>query len=166
MVRRQSIWALTLFSLILVLSIYYITLPDEVEVSEISSEVNAVIDEEENSVISTMKTLNNEERDKKKKELQEILTKDDSTKEEKNNAYEELKLLNIINSKEDEISLKIKESFKIDNIVQINDDQVKITMLKKDHTSSLASEIMKFVQSNFEDKMYISIKFTEEEKEQ
>ena len=155
MVRRQSIWALMLFSLILVLSIYYITLPDEIEVSEITSEVNAVIEEEESSVISTLK-----------KELQEILTKDDNKKEEKNNAYEELKLLNIINSKEDEISLKIKENFKIDNIVQINDDQVRITMLKKDHTSSLASEIMKFVQSNFDEKMYISIKFTEEEKEQ
>jgi len=166
MVRRQSVWALTLFSLILVLSIYYITLPEEVEVSEITNEVNAVIEEEESSVISTLKIENNEKREKKKKELQEILTKDDSTKEEKNNAYEELKLLNIINSKEDEISLKIKDNFKIDNIVQINDDQVRITMLKKDHTSSLASEIMKFVQSNFDKKMYISIKFTEEEKEQ
>lgn len=164
--KKQSIWALTLFSLILVLSIYYITLPDEIEISEVTSEVNSIVQEEESSVIATMKIENNEEREKKKKELQEILTKDDATKEEKNNAFEELKLLNIINNKEDEISLKIKDNYKIDNMVQINDDQVRITMLKKDHTSSLASEIMKFVQSNFDEKMYISIKFTDEEKKE
>ena len=56
------------------------------------------------------------------KELQEIIIKEDSTKEEKNNAYEELKLLNIIKGKEEEISLKIKNKFKLDNFVKINDD--------------------------------------------
>ena len=164
MIKRQSIWALTLFSLILVLSIYYITLPEELEVSYTDNEeIKTVITEEESDVISMLKIEKNEEKEKKKKEIQEILTKEDSTKEEKNNAYEELKLLNILSSKEDELSLKIKDSFKVDNVVEINDDKVKVTLLKKDHTTSLASEIMDFVQSNFEDKMYISVKFTTEE---
>ena len=47
----------------------------------------------------------------------------------------------------------------------INDDQIKIVLIKKDHSDSLATEIMNYVQEEFDDKVYISIKF-EEEKEQ
>ena len=164
MIKKQSVWALTLFSLILVLSVYYITLPNELETTK--SKAKTTIEEvSDNSIITTLKVENEEEKNKKTKELQEILTKEDSTKEEKNNAYEELKLLNIIKGQEEEISLKIKDKFKLDNFVQINDDQVKVVLVKKDHNSKLASEIMDFVQSNFDDKMYISVKF-ESEKEQ
>ena len=165
MMKRQSIWALSLFSLILVLSVYYITLPDELEVSN-KNEVKTTIKETiDNSIITTLKVENEEEKKKKTKELQEILTKEDSTKEEKNNAYEELKVLNIIKGKEDEISLKIKNKYKLDNFVKITDDQVRVVLVKKDHTPKLAKEIMEFVQSNFDEKMYISVKF-ETEKEQ
>lgn len=164
MIKKQSVWALTLFSLILVLSVYYITLPNELETTK-SKAKTTIKEVSDNSIITTLKVENEEEKNKKTKELQEILTKEDSTKEEKNNAYEELKLLNIIKGQEEEISLKIKDKFKLDNFVQINDDQVKVVLVKKDHNSKLASEIMDFVQSNFDDKMYISVKF-ESEKEQ
>ena len=161
MIKKQSVWALTLFSLILVLSVYYITLPNELEVSK--NEVKETIEEvEDNSVITTLKIENEEEKNKKTKELQEILTKEDASKEEKNNAYEELKVLNVIKGKEEEISLKIKNKFKTDNFVKITDDQVRVILVKKEHNTKLASEIMEFVQSNFNDKMYISIKFEKE----
>ena len=165
MIKKQSVWALTLFSLILVLSVYYITLPNEMEVTSKSEAKTTIEETEDDSIITTLKVENEQEKNKKTKELQEILTKEDATKEEKNNAYEELKLLNIIKGQEEEISLKIKNKFKLDNFVQINDDQVRVVVVKKDHTPKLASEIMDYVQSNFDDKMYISIKF-ENEKEQ
>lgn len=165
MIKKQSIWALTLFSLILVLSVYYITLPEEIETST-KKEVKETIEEvQDNEIITTLKMENEEEKNKKTKEYQDILSKDDATKEEKNNAYEGLKLLNIIKGKEEEIALKIKDKFNLDNFVKIDDDKVMITLIKKDHNSSLASEIMTFVQSFFDKKMYITIKF-ETEKEQ
>ena len=165
MIKKQSVWALTLFSLILVLSVYYITLPNEIEVVNNDENVTATIEEEDNSYISTLKITNEEEKNKKTKELQEILTKEESTKEEKNNAYEELKLLNIIKSKEEELSMKINDEFKLDSFVQINGDQVKVVVAKKEHSTELASKIMDFIQKEFEDKMYISVKF-EFDKEQ
>ncbi|MBQ3475318.1 MAG: SpoIIIAH-like family protein [Bacilli bacterium] len=165
MIKKQSIWALTLFSLILVLSVYYITLPEEIETST-KKEVKETIEEvQDNEIITTLKMENEEEKNKKTKEYQDILSKEDATKEEKNNAYEGLKLLNIIKGKEEEIALKIKDKFNLDNFVKIDDDKVMITLIKKDHNSSLASEIMTFVQSFFDKKMYITIKF-ETEKEQ
>ena len=165
MIKKQSIWALTLFSLILVLSVYYITLPEEIETST-KKEVKETIEEvQDNEIITTLKMENEEEKNKKTKEYQDILSKEDATKEEKNNAYEGLKLLNIIKGKEEEIALKIKDKFSLDNFVKIDDDKVMITLIKKDHNSSLASEIMTFVQNFFDKKMYITIKF-ETEKEQ
>ena len=165
MIKKQSVWALTLFSLILVLSVYYITLPTEIETIKKEKAKTTIKETENSSVITTLKVENEEEKNKKTKELQEIINKEDATKEEKNNAYEELKVLNVIKGQEEEISIKLKNKFKLDNFVKITDDQVRVVLVKKDHTPKLANEIMEYVQSNFDKKMYISVKF-ETEKEQ
>ena len=162
MIKKQSIWALTLFSLILVLSVYYITLPTEFEPKEEDKTKTTIKEVDRNEVIETLKVENNENKNKKKKELQEILNKEDSTKEEKNNAYEELKALNIIQSKEEEIELKVKSKYESECYAEIDDDKVKLVIIKKEHNDKLASEIMDYVQECFDKKMYITIKFEKE----
>ena len=152
MINRKSIWILTLFSLILVLSVYYITMPSEfLETAsknvDNSKQTKEVTSTKENEIISTLKVENEEERNTKITELQTILTKKDATSEEKNNAYEELKTINILKGKEEEISTKIK------------DDQVRVVVIKENQDAKLATDIMNLVQSNFDSKMYISIKF-------
>lgn len=159
--KKQNIWALTLFSLILVLSVYYITLPNEYEIIE--KEAKTTVKEvEENKVIETLKIENKENKSKKEKELQEILTKEDASKEEKNNAYEELKALNVIKNKEEEIELKIKDKYNLDNYVEISDEGIKVVLIKNEHNEKLASEIMDFVQESFDEKKYITVKFEKE----
>lgn len=159
--KKQNIWALTLFSLILVLSVYYITLPNEYDV--IKEEAKTTVKEvDKNQVIETLKIENNENKIKKEKELHEILTKEDASKEEKNNAYEELKALNVLKSKEEELELKIKDKFNLDNYVEINEDQIKVVLIKNEHNEKMASEIMDFVQESFEEKKYITVKFEKE----
>ena len=155
MINRKSIWILTLFSLILVLSVYYITMPSEfLETAsknvDNSKQTKEVTSTKENEIISTLKVENEEERNTKITELQTILTKKDATSEEKNNAYEELKTINI---------LKGKEEVKLENFVKIKDDQVRVVVIKENQDAKLATDIMNLVQSNFDSKMYISIKF-------
>ena len=87
------------------------------------------------------------------------MTKKDATSEEKNNAYEELKTINILKGKEEEISTKIKDELKLENFVKIKDDQVRVVVIKENQDAKLATDIMNLVQSNFDSKMYISIKF-------
>lgn len=162
MINKQSIWLLTLFSLILVLSVYYITMPSEfleAASKETTKNEEKVIVTEENEIISALKVENDEERSKKITELQTILTSDVATSEEKNNAYEELKVLNIMKGKEDEISTKIKDEYEVENFVKIKDDQVRVVIIKDSHDSKLANDIMNLVQKNFDSKMYISVKF-------
>ena len=160
--KKQNIWALTLFSLILVLSVYYITLPNEFEAID-KNEVKTTISEvDENKVIETLKIENKENKSKKEKELHEILTKEDASKEEKSKAYDELKALNLLKSKEEELEIKIKDKFNLDNYVEINNDQIKVVLVKNEHSDSLASEIMDFIQEDFEEKKYITVKFEKE----
>lgn len=162
MINKQSIWLLTLFSLILVLSVYYITMPSEFLASNTkddSKSTKEVVKTEESEAISALKVENDEERNEKITELQTILTNDKATSEEKNNAYEELKVLNIMKGKEDEITAKIKEEYDVENFVKIKDDQVRVVIIKGEHDPSLASDIMNLVQKSFDSKMYISVKF-------
>lgn len=160
--KKQNIWALTLFSLILVLSVYYITLPNEYDVVNKDVAKTTIKEVDKNQVIETLKIENDENKLKREKELHEILTKEDASKEEKNNAYEELKALNILKSKEEELVLKIKDKFNLENYVEIKDDQIKVILIKNEHDEKLASEIMNYVQESFEEKKYISIKFEKE----
>lgn len=162
MIKKQNIWVLTLFSLILVLSVYYITLPTEIETDKKNNIKTTIEESVDDSVITTLKVENEEEKNKRKKKLQEILNKEDATKEEKNNAYEELKALNILKSKEEELVLKIKDKFNLENYVEIKDDQIKVILIKNEHDEKLASEIMDYVQESFDEKKYISIKFEKE----
>ena len=159
MINKQSIWALSLFSLILVLSVYYITIPNELPVSKTKNNDVKVEKIDNNSTIQTLKVEKKEELDKKSDELKKILTDKNKTQEEKNNAYEELKLLNVLKGKEDEIELYIKDKYKLNNYVKINNDQVRVVIIKKEKNDKLAAQLMDTVQSYFNEKMYISVKF-------
>ena len=57
MINKQKLWFLTLFSLILVLSIYYITMPKEVFESKKENEVNKENDNKVNIEISDSSSL-------------------------------------------------------------------------------------------------------------
>lgn len=160
MINKQSIWALALFSLILVLSVYYITIPNEITVSNQKEEkIVKVENSSDNSTIETLKLEKEEKNEKRSSELKNILTNNEKTSEEKNNAYEELKLLNVIKGKEEEIEIAIKDKYKLDNYIEINNDKIKVVVIKDEKDSKLATEIMDTVQSYFEEKKYITIRF-------
>ena len=61
--------------------------------------------------------------------------------------------LNIINP------YKIKNEYKLDSFVSIDNSVVNVVVAKKDHDVNLANDIMKTVQKEFENKMYITVKF-------
>ena len=105
MINKQSMWFLTLFSLVLVLGVYYITMPNEflsgtVTKDNMTKEVNASVTEGDKLV--ALRANRSEEVESEKEKLETILTKEDATPEEKNSAFEELKLLNLNVTKENE----------------------------------------------------------------
>ena len=167
MINKQSLWFLTLFSLILVLSIYYITMPTDLlasgnkeKVEKTSKEVNSKdVIVKESELLVTMRVNKEEEREEQIKNLRTKLTDEETSSDEKNNAFEQIKYITNLNTKEKSLEEKIKKEFDIDSFIKIDNNNIKIVAIKKDHDVTIANNIMKSIQAEFENKMSISIQF-------
>ena len=168
MIKKQNLWFLTLFSLVLVLSIYYITMPNELFATNSVTKTQKIKEKsdnkevatiEENELLVTMRVNLDEERNKEMDDLKTTLTNEKSTSEEKNNAYEQIKYITNLSVQEESLEEKIRENFKIDSFVKIENNSVKIVAIKENHDLNLANDIMKIVQKEFSNKVSISIKF-------
>lgn len=161
MINKKNLWFLTLFSLVLVLSIYYVTMPDEIFISNTDkvSEDESDVSVEESSIIAALKVEDDTEVMEKMNELKEKITDVDASTEEKNTAFEELKLMNKNSSKEETLETKIKEMCNCDNFVKIDGDNVRVVLNSDDSSVTSANNIMRLVQDEFSEKMYISVKF-------
>lgn len=168
MINKKSLWFLTLFSLILVLSVYYITMPSELLLTTNGSyetnssgleESTPTVDIKESAVLVSLRVEAEEQMLNEINELKQILTNSESTVDEKNNAFEKMKLLNITRGEEETLEKKILEEFSRKSFVKIDGDQIRVVVSGNEHNAELANNIMRSVQSNYTNKMYISVKF-------
>ena len=165
MINKQGLIFLTLTSLILVLSVYYITMPTEILLTTNSSYINKnseikeeVVKLEEENTIKAMKSILNDERREKVKELNDKLINKELTISEKNNIYEEIQVIKNIEAMEEDISKIIKDEYKKDNFVKIKDDIIEITISDSKHNTNMAAKIMTSIEKKYPN-MYISISF-------
>lgn len=166
MINKKSLWFLTLFSLILVLSIYYITMPSELllttnvnntSLEENNEEVN--VDIEESDLLVALRVESDEEMTSQIEELQLILTNAESSVDDKNKAYEKIKELNDTRGEEEKLETQVKDTYKLDSFIKINDNQIQVTINSSEHSENLANNIMRTIQSNYEESKYITVKF-------
>ena len=164
--NKQNLWFLTLFSLILILGAYYITMPNSLlekvakETDKIKTSKQKVINEvKEESPLVAMRVNLQEERQEKMDGLQEKLTKDTLSNEEKNNVYEELKYLNEVQGTEEKIEKKIKKEYKIDCFIKIENNNVNAVCVSDKHDSTIANNIMRLIQKEYDNKLDITVKF-------
>lgn len=160
MINKKNIWFLTLFSLILVLSVYYITMPNELLLKQMDiKQEEPVTKIEESEILSALRIESDEVYLEELDSLKLVLTDTNKTKEEKNEAFEKMKALNINKTDEKNLEGKIKDEYKLDSFIKINNDQIKIVIDSKEHDTSLANKIMRFIQSNYDSKKYITVEF-------
>lgn len=164
MINKKSLWFLTLFSLILVLSIYYITMPNELLLSNNSNyneedETKVVVEESE--TLTAMRVTLDEERQSEIETLQKQLEGNELTAEEKNNAYEQIKYLTQLSSTEENLESILKKNYNIECFVKVDNNTISVTSTEKKHDTTLANNIMRTIQEQYEDKVYITVTFTE-----
>lgn len=162
MINKRSLWFLTLFSLILVLSVYYITMPSELLMAtnkEDTETVSASVENEESAELVALRVEAEEKMLDQITELKKVLTDSKSTTEEKNKAFEKMQELNKNKGTEEKIENKIKNEFNLKSFVSIDETSVSVTVDSTKHDKELANKIMRLVQGEFETSMSISVKF-------
>lgn len=160
MINRRNLWFVSLVGLILVLSIFYISMPsDRVENlnSEDVTETKTVISE--STALVALRVEDDEKVLEQMESLQTILLSETATSDEKNAAYEELVNINLNKGLEEKIQENIKQTYNYDSFVKINNDQVNIVVDNDKHSNEIANKIIRIAQNEFDVKKFITVKF-------
>ena len=160
MINKQSLWFLTLFSIIIVLSVYYVAIPNNTlaTISELENSTE-VINIDESDSLTHLRVEYDEEIETTMNELQSVLLNEKSTLEEKNIAYESIQNINTNKGKCEAIEKLINDNFNFKSFVKIKNDTISVTISNKTHDTKLANQIIRKIQEQYTNKMYITIKF-------
>lgn len=161
MINKQSIWFTFLFSVILVLSIFYITM-NENELSDFIESVDTTdtsLVVNESTEIVSLRIQSDEETLETINQLQEIILSETSDLTAKNDAYNDLLTISSNKSDEEKIEKIIKEEFQSDSFVKINSGNVTIVIEAQNHDYVLANKIIRRVNQEFQDNKYVTVKF-------
>lgn len=164
MVNKKGVWFLTLFSLILVLSVYYITMPSELLIANNieKEEVAPTVSTEESTILVALRVEAEEAVEKEIESLKKIISDSESSIEDKNAAFEKMKELNANRSKEEILEEKVKATHNLDTFIKINENDISVTINDKNHSTELANKIMRTIQEDYNEPVRITVKFQTE----
>lgn len=163
MINKKSLWFLTLFSLILVLSIYYITMPSELLLTTTNlvekEKKEPTVSVEESDILTSLRVESDEAMMKEQEELQTVLSDNKKSAEEKNKAYEKIKELNDNRGEEEKLETKLQEAHNLKSYIKIEGDNIKVVVSSKEHSENIANNIMRTIQENYDTHKYITVTF-------
>lgn len=163
MINKQNLWYITLFSLIVILCVYYVAMPDSSSLNSIKSAMKnddqVVSSINESTQLVALRVEADEEVLQKMESLQSVLISETANVDEKNNAYEELIALNSNKGKEQDLENIILKDFGFNSFVKINGDQISIVVESKEHNNEIANNIIRRIQKEYDVEKYITIKF-------
>lgn len=152
--NKQAITFLTLFSLILVLSIYYILLPPELADD---SQVN--ISERSNSEIEVLQSELEAKRETLISENNDIIASASSDDDTISAALEMIAETKDVAAKERELIKIIKELGFEESFVEIDNNSVKVIVEKNDGDRSDANAIIKALLNHLGNEYQVEVKF-------
>ena len=161
MINKQKLWFLTLFSIILVLSVYYVALDEDNLTKLIPSNTSTseTLNVKEEDTLSALRVENDDQDQKVIAELQDILLDQTVSVQEKNNAYEKLKGINSTKGKENKLESLIFKTYNLKSFIKIKDDQISVIISSKNSNVTDANNIIRTIQKEFDKQMYITVKY-------
>ena len=141
MINKQNIWFTFLFSVILVLSIFYLNMGND-DISDLvlekdTNDTTLVVNE--STELVALRIKDDEETLETINELQNILLNEEMDFQAKNDAYQELINISTNKSKEEKIEKIILEEFDYEALVKIEGNTVNVIILSSTHDYSLAN---------------------------
>ncbi|WP_102345637.1 SpoIIIAH-like family protein [Bacillus sp. Marseille-P3661] len=178
LLKKQTVWLLTMLSLVIVLSVYYITSPNkptddyalmtnEQNVEEEESQTNmegmeVSIEEMEESIetgmsadgmFTALRMAIDDQRAMEKEELQAIAASSDVTAEKRSEALDKMEELHALATKEAILETMILANDKFaDALVKAEEDQVRVIVKAAESTQKDANDIMRLVRDELGEK--------------
>jgi stage III sporulation protein AH len=176
LLKKQTVWLLTMLSLVVVLSVYYITSPEQ-QTADLAGVEEKKADEKETAateskdgktVISgvasdekfeALRMKVEEQRTKMKEDLQDIVASTDLPAQERSDAIEKMNELDEIAQKEGVLETLIKSMGYDDALVRADGENVRITVKAKEHSASAANEIIQMVRTELGSFQPVAVQF-------
>lgn len=161
MINKQNLWFLTLFCLILVLSVYYVTMPSELLLTNATGnkDPEKTVTVKESEILTSLRVERDAKMQDELADLRFILTNLESSIQDKNEAFDKMKKLNQNRGEEEKLETKIKEKLNFKSFIKIDGDQIRVVVDSKEHDEKMANNIMRLIQEEYKEKKYISVKF-------
>ncbi|MGX6442705.1 SpoIIIAH-like family protein [Neobacillus sp. K501] len=179
LLKKQTVWLLTMLSLVVVLSVYYITSPEqkandlaavkqeekadknqaktETETKDGDTIVSQVAGDEE---FETLRLKQDELRSELKEELNAVVASTDLPADERSKAIDQMQKLTETAKKEEMLETLIRAQGYEDALVRADGTQVKITVKSsKKHTKAAANSIIKMVKKEIGETNYVAVEF-------
>lgn len=162
MINKQNLWFAMLFSIILVLSIFYVSmgtdnidnlLNEDIEVSDSSLVIN------ESTELVSLRVANDEEIQNTMNELKNTILSDTATLEEKNDAYDELLVIADIKGIEEKLENILMKELDIESFIKISSTGISVVVESDNQGYKDANKIIKRIQQEFDDEKYITVRF-------
>lgn len=187
LLKKQTVWLLTMLSLVVVLSVYYITSPEQK-----SSDLTAGNQKTQNqmnaqqtapnkqaasknnasdgkTVVTTVsgdsdfEALRMQLEDKRSKEIDDLqaeIATTDLPADKRSQAYDQMQKLNETAQKEEMLETLIKTMGYDDALVRADGEKVNITVKsKKKHSPSAANDIIQLVKKEIGETNYVAVEF-------
>ena len=177
LLRKQTVWLLTMLSLVAVLSVYYITTPQDTAVNQDTPKEDAnssngtskneesstvVTSESSDSVFEAMRIDLNDERSRQKEELTNKVASSELSEEERVEAHEQIEALSEMSTKEDMLETMIIALGYKDALVRADGNQIQITVKADKQDAKAANEIIQMVTKEIGKTNAVAVEFQPE----
>ena len=161
MINKQNLWLITCLSLIVVLSIYYISLPEHSNISMVSSSNNLseVVEINEADVLIALKVEEEERLLGEIEDAKQLLLNNSSSVEQKNNAYKTIQSINKQKGQMQKIEKMLKEKFNVNACVKMDSNSINIIISGNELTIDEVNKIINEVQNLYDETKYITMTF-------
>jgi stage III sporulation protein AH len=181
LLKKQTVWLLTMLSLVVVLSVYYITSPEQ-KSNELAAVEEEVKDKEEQAKTETdteakdgekiisevagdeefeaLRLKLQDERSKLREEFTAVAASTDLPADERSKAIDQMKELSEIAKKEEMLEALIRTNGYEDALVRADGETVRITVKSdKKHSRSAANNIIQLVKKEIGDTNFVAVEF-------
>lgn len=168
LLKKQTVWLLTMLSLVVVLSIYYLTSPDgqmnlagndqeENENAETGGAVISDVASDEEFAQERLDQMN--ERSMEKERLTEVAASTELPAEERSEAKDQLDSLNELAAKEEMLENLIKSMNYEDVLVKADGANVKVVVKAEEQSKAEANKIIREVMNELGTQALVAVEF-------